>query len=161
MNPEAQAPVVHSKRRGISPTMRTLNFLRERNLMVAVTEKWNPHARIRQDLFGFIDLIYAGGLDGIVGVQATDDTSVSKRLAKAMSFEPTPRPGGKKPLPPCGPRLKTWLASGGRFFVIGWGLRGARGMVKRWRPRIVWVKLKDGELVAVEQDAPATLFETR
>ena len=40
------------------PTQRTLARLRQEGaLEVAIVEHWNPHARIRQDLFGFIDIL--------------------------------------------------------------------------------------------------------
>jgi hypothetical protein len=38
-----------------SPTQLSLKKLREEGYTVAVVEHWNSFARIRQDLFGFID----------------------------------------------------------------------------------------------------------
>lgn len=64
----------------MSPTQRTLKHLRERYPLVAVTEKWNPHAKVRQDLFGIIDVLAVG--DEIVAVQATSGSNVSARVAK-------------------------------------------------------------------------------
>lgn len=58
-----------------------MELLRERGYRVAVVEKWNPHARIRQDLFGFIDLIALKD-DETLAVQATSDDNVSKRIDK-------------------------------------------------------------------------------
>ena len=64
-----------------SPTQRTLKHLREAGyLLVQVVERWNPHARIRQDLFGIIDVVAVGA--DIVGVQATSASNVSKRVTK-------------------------------------------------------------------------------
>lgn len=40
-----------------SPTQRSLALLKKRGYRAAVVEKWNPHARIRQDLFGIIDIL--------------------------------------------------------------------------------------------------------
>jgi hypothetical protein len=40
-----------------SPTQRSLRHMRDLGYLVAVVEHWNPHARIRQDLFGWIDLL--------------------------------------------------------------------------------------------------------
>lgn len=52
-----------------SPTQRTLKVMRERGYHCAVVERWNPHAKLRVDLFGFIDVLCLG--DGeVVGVQA-------------------------------------------------------------------------------------------
>jgi hypothetical protein len=53
------------------PTQRTLEYLRELGcLEVAVVEKWNPHARIRQDLFGCIDVLAIGADGTTIAVQA-------------------------------------------------------------------------------------------
>lgn len=40
-----------------SPTQRSKKHLSDDGWTVAIVERWNPHARIRQDLFGFADLI--------------------------------------------------------------------------------------------------------
>lgn len=74
----------------MTPTERSLAFLRGRGYTVAVVEKWNPHARIRQDLFGVLDLL-AIKPGEILGVQTTDITSVSKRLQKIADSEVVPR----------------------------------------------------------------------
>lgn len=52
-----------------SPTVRSLKHMRGLGYVCAIVEKWNPHARIRQDMFGFIDIVCIRGED-IVGVQA-------------------------------------------------------------------------------------------
>jgi len=49
-------------------------------------ERWNSHARIRQDLFGFIDILALR--DGeTLGVQATSGSNVSARVAKIAEHE--------------------------------------------------------------------------
>lgn len=73
-----------------SPTSRTLEELRKRGFpLVQVVEKWNPHAKIRQDLYGIIDVLAVSD-EEIVAVQATDGTSVSKRLAKMAESKALP-----------------------------------------------------------------------
>jgi len=57
--------------------------------MVAVVEKWNPHARIRQDLFGILDLV-AIKEGETLGVQTTTLGNVSSRLDKITQSEATP-----------------------------------------------------------------------
>jgi hypothetical protein len=57
------------KKASTSPTQRSLKHMRELGYVCAVVEHWNPHARIRQDLFGFIDVLCVKGED-IIGVQA-------------------------------------------------------------------------------------------
>ena len=70
-----------------SPTTRSLQYLRKQGCeLVAVTEKWNPHANIRQDLFGIIDVLAIHG-DRIIAVQTTSADHVSHRIAKMVEAE--------------------------------------------------------------------------
>ena len=70
-----------------SPTALTLRHLRNEGWpLVEVTERWNPHARIRQDLFGFVDVI-AVGPEGTLAVQTTSATNVSSRIRKIADHE--------------------------------------------------------------------------
>jgi hypothetical protein len=64
-----------------SPTQLSLKQLRKTCDAVQVVEKWNPHARIRQDLFGFIDIIALRGRETIA-VQSTSWKNVSSRVSK-------------------------------------------------------------------------------
>jgi hypothetical protein len=43
--------------KGLSPTQRTLAAIRREGALAGIVEKWNSHAFIRQDLFGFVDII--------------------------------------------------------------------------------------------------------
>lgn len=73
----------------MTPTQRTLAELRRRGYTCAVVERWNPHARIRQDLFGVVDVL--GVREGeTLGVQATSGSNVSKRVAKIAESEHVP-----------------------------------------------------------------------
>lgn len=65
-----------------SPTQLTLNLLRKEGCqLVQVVEKWNPHARIRQDLFGIIDVLAIR--DGeTIAVQSTSWDNTSARIRK-------------------------------------------------------------------------------
>ena len=65
-----------------SPTMRTLARLRKENYdLVAITERWNPFARIRQDLFGIIDILAIHKGDTIA-IQVTSYSNISARVKK-------------------------------------------------------------------------------
>lgn len=75
------APGVRKRRSGTSPTQRSLAKLRADGYTVAIVERWNPHAKIRQDLFGFIDLL-AIREGETLAVQSCSGTDVSKRVAK-------------------------------------------------------------------------------
>jgi len=41
----------------MTPTQRSLAHLRKLGYTCAVVEHWNPFARVRQDLFGFVDIL--------------------------------------------------------------------------------------------------------
>lgn len=73
----------------MSPTQRSLKYLKDEGWTVAITEKWNPHARIRQDLFGFIDLL-AIRKGETLAVQVTS-TGVSSRIKKIMESDYLPK----------------------------------------------------------------------
>lgn len=65
----------------MSPTQRTLARLRGLGYKAAVVEHWNHYAKIRQDLFGCIDIV-AVGHGRTLGVQACAAASISARAAK-------------------------------------------------------------------------------
>lgn len=69
----------------LSPTQRSLAYLREQGYMVAIVERWNPHARIRQDLWGWCDLL-AIRKNEVLAVQVTA-SAVSERIKKIQESE--------------------------------------------------------------------------
>ena len=73
-----------------SPTQRSLAFLRAEGYTVAIVEHWNAFAKIRQDLFGFVDLL-ALRPGETLAVQTTSGDNVSKRIAKIAEHELLPR----------------------------------------------------------------------
>lgn len=64
-----------------TPTQLTLEKLRADGYTAAVVEHWNSHAGIRQDLFGFIDVIGLKGAETLA-IQATSASNVSARVHK-------------------------------------------------------------------------------
>lgn len=100
-----------------SPTQRSLKMLRERGYTVAVVERWNPHARIRQDAFGILDLIAVQGRRTI-GVQTTSASNMAARMRKIQESAAYPL-------------LK---AAGWRVEVHGWRKRSGR-----WICREEWL----------------------
>jgi hypothetical protein len=102
-----------------SPTKRSLDLLREDGFTVAIVERWNPFAKVRQDLFGFIDLVAIAPTRGIIGVQTTTGDHMAERIDKIKAE----------------PKAEIWLASGGRIIVHGWAKKGARGKRKLWECR--------------------------
>jgi hypothetical protein len=65
-----------------SPTQRTLARLKSENYdLVAITERWNPFAKIRQDLYGVIDILAIKDKD-TVAIQVTSYSNVGARVKK-------------------------------------------------------------------------------
>ena len=73
----------------ISPTQRSLKHLRDQGYTVAVTEKWNPHARVRQDLFGFVDLLAIRDSETLA-IKTTSGSNLSARRVKVIEHENLP-----------------------------------------------------------------------
>ena len=70
----------------MSPTSRSLKWLRDKGYTVAITERWNSYAKVRVDLFGFADLLCLG--DGeIIAVQVTSGANHSARRDKLNRLE--------------------------------------------------------------------------
>lgn len=105
-----------------SPTQRSLAYLRAAGWTAEVVERWNPHARVRHDLFGFIDIMAVRGSETLA-VQTTSGSGVSARLRKIAEQ----------------PRLADVRAAGWLVHVHGWRKvklkRGAKTM--RWACRVV------------------------
>jgi len=99
----------------MTPTARTLAELRKDGYLAAVVEKWNPHAKIRQDLFGCVDVL--GIREGeTIAVQATSGSNVASRIKKMTDTE----------------ALHTMRKAGWTIQVWGWR-KGSHG---RWEVRI-------------------------
>lgn len=69
-----------------TPTQRTLAEMRSRGYACEVVERWSPFARIRQDLFGFIDVLCLGENE-VIGVQATSAGNVAARVRKIAEHD--------------------------------------------------------------------------
>lgn len=65
----------------MTPTQRSLAYLRDLGYEAEVVERWNPHARIRQDLFGFVDIL-AVKAGETLAVQTTTGGQVAARVKK-------------------------------------------------------------------------------
>jgi hypothetical protein len=76
-----------------SPTQRTLKHMRDLGCpLVAVVEKWNPHAMIRQDLFGVIDILAITEEGETVAIQACSGAGgdVAERVRKISESDALP-----------------------------------------------------------------------
>lgn len=80
-------------------------MLRENGYRAEVTEHWNAYARIRKDLFGFIDIVALRGNEkGVLGIQTTSAANLSARIEKTLGL----------------PVYKLWLQCGNRIEFHGW-----------------------------------------
>jgi hypothetical protein len=98
-----------------SPTKRTLAEMRKRGYVADVTERWIPMARVRKDLYGFIDVLCIRERE-VCGVQATSAGNVAARIHKIANHE----------------NVGAVRKAGIRILVHGWAKR--RG---RWKLREV------------------------
>jgi len=102
----------------VSPTQRSIKYWKSVSLHVAKTEHWNAFAHVRQDLFGFADLVVLrpGEYNGILAVQTTSAKNINARETKIRTLD----------------AAKAWLASGNQIIVEGWSKKGPRGGKKVW-----------------------------
>lgn len=109
-----------------SPTQRSLAHLKASGYCAQVVERFNPYAKVRVDLFGFIDIVAIR--DGeILGVQTTSRGNMSARVQKILLI----------------PEAKIWLKAGGLIVVHGWALGGAVGKRKLWTLKEKNITLQD------------------
>lgn len=131
--------------KGLTPTQRTLRELRARGLECGMVERWNafagPHG-IRQDLFGFIDIIAldTSGGGSIIGVQSTGSDFAGHR---------------RKILEERHHQAAEWLRCGGKIELWGWRkvLKVRGGKAKVWRPRVESITLETLAGVGAEPEA--------
>ena len=101
-------------------TKRSADYLKAQGWRVAIVERWNSFAHIRQDLFGFGDII-ARKPDGILLVQTTSDSNFSARRHKMLGE--------------CREEVQGWLEAKGMVALHGWAKKGPRGKRKTWTVR--------------------------
>ena len=114
-----------------SPTQRTIRALRNLGRRCAIVEKWNSHAKIRQDLFGVIDVLALDPEKGVVGVQSCGN-SFSQHYDKLTNEKAD--------------ECVEWLETPGTSLEL-WAWRKVKlkrgGKAVRWQPRIHVFKLED------------------
>tara|TARA_R110002096_G_scaffold36854_2_gene102632 strand:- start:2122 stop:2493 length:372 start_codon:yes stop_codon:yes gene_type:complete len=75
-----------------SPTQRTLKRLRETGEfpLIQIVERWNAFARVRQDLFGIIDILAIDTKGNTVGIQVTTTGNMNARVKKITESDAIP-----------------------------------------------------------------------
>src|SRR5271165_1914348 len=104
-----------------SPTQRSLKLMRDRGYLCQVTEKWNPFAKVRQDLLGFGDILAIGIIENIhkgrggeiILIQTTSYSNMSARKTKILESK----------------NAHLWVFCGGKILLHGWKKKGSR-----WEP---------------------------
>ena len=113
----------------LTPTARTLDWLREQGYRAGIVERWNPHGGVRIDLFGCLDVVAVNDTT-TVGVQATSAGHVSDRVTKIRGEA---RDGAL-----------AWLMSPHReLWVVGWRKYAKPEDGRWWRPVVREVTLED------------------
>ena len=69
----------------LTPTQRTLAYLREEGYTCAIVERWNPWSKVRQDLWGWCDIL-AIRKDEVLAVQVTA-AGVANRIKKIQDSD--------------------------------------------------------------------------
>ena len=117
----------------MTPSARSVRYLRERGWIVANVEKWIPQTKRRLDVFGFADLLAANAelpelkLEGsvlhvpgtIALVQVTSGSNHDARKDKILAE----------------PLAQKWKDAGGVILLHSWAKRGPRGKRKLWTLR--------------------------
>lgn len=122
MSGELEPATAKKKRRkGKSPTARTLEECRKRGRTAQVVERWNKFANKTIDLFGVIDVV-AIHPDGILGIQTTSGDNHASRRTKILNE----------------PRAKQWVDVGGLLQLWSWRQAAAAPGKKRkpWLLRV-------------------------
>lgn len=110
------------------PTQRSLHLLREQGYTVYVVESFNVYAKVRKDLFGFIDIVAIHPRRrGVLGVQTTTGPHLAARQSKAELLS----------------AYRLWLAAGNAVQFHGWRKVGARGKRKLWQPLVREIDLSE------------------
>ena len=117
-----------------SPTQRTMRALRHDGATCAVVEKWNPHAGpvgIRQDLFGFVDVLVLAPGRGIVGVQCCARSGHAAHRRKILEERTEV--------------AIEWLKCGGAIEIWSWGKQKVKrgGTAMRWVPKVEEITLEE------------------
>lgn len=88
------------------PTQRTLERCRALGWPAAVVERWNPHARVRLDVFGFGDVLAIRPDCYPILIQTTTASHVSARAKKIAEL--------------CNDAARAWLGVDCAIEIWGW-----------------------------------------
>lgn len=93
-----------------STTVLSMEYMNHGGWTCARVEHWNAFAKIRQDLFGWADIIAYHPQKGIALIQTTGATHFSHRKVKMLAS----------------PHLAGWKRAGGHIWLHEWSDKGLR-----------------------------------
>lgn len=97
--------MARKKRKTGNTAARTMSWLRKKDYTVAKVERWNAFAHIRQDLFGFADILAIHPKHtGVLAVQTTHKNFLKDHTQLLKNRE----------------SVRTWLEAENRIWLIGW-----------------------------------------
>jgi hypothetical protein len=113
-----------------------------------VEKPYNPWTKRREDLFNLFDLVaIRQDIIGITGIQACGE-DIQAHISKVIEgFK-----NNKGESIQANPYIRTWLLSRNRAFIWAWRKRGAQGKRKTWDLREIEFILKDGQIIAQENE---------
>lgn len=100
----------------MSPTSRSLQYLKKEGYQAQVVEKFNMFAHVRIDLFNFIDVVAMKAGEPLLGIQVTSTENLSHRIEKMNN----------------NPNVGLWLSTGSKIELHGWSKKGKAGKRKLW-----------------------------
>ena len=110
-----------------SPTKRCIALLKKEGAISQVVERWNAFAGVRQDLFGFADILAMTSKRELLAIQTTSGSAHASHRIKILNE----------------PRALLWLKCGNRIEIWSWSKRGPRGCKKVWTVRRDEITIKD------------------
>lgn len=116
----------------MTPTARSLQWLKSQGWQIARTEHWNSFAKIRQDVWGFADALgcksehVQGVHDGFYAVGTLDEIAL-------FQFTTTANMRAREKKIRASKEAAYWLKCGGRIYVHGWSKKGKRNQRKTWQ----------------------------
>lgn len=123
---DAAAAPLPKRRRGRSPTSRTLERLRRDGYLAGVVEISLPRCHIHRDLFGIFDILAVrGDVQGCLAIQTTSASNHAARRRKMLAE----------------PNLRIWLQAGNHAEVWSW--RQVGRFWKEWREGLFLTDLVD------------------
>ena len=111
---------------------RSMKAMRDAGYLTGSTEHFNPHIKIRKDLFGFIDFQAIKPGEPIIAVQVCWKDWPKHIVSVAFN-----------------PAARVWLQAGGRIVIHSWALRGKRGARKKWELDVTRMEIIKGEVLPV------------